>query len=229
MSANPRVLGLNSQAVALIKHGDNKSAIALLTEAASLISSHLDSDESRADSLTRTGTCEGALANNTPSMIACVTSPIDYSMSSSATPYYNRPFLLEPSSREYSMTDMAEASAHILFNRALACHQEGITTGKSRSTLKALLIYRKALLLLESSAVQKSSKLVLLFLAIVNNMAHIQVETFDSDGLQHSRAMLHVIMFHKDRAELDAEYSLFFSLNLLFLDEDRVFRLPAAA
>jgi hypothetical protein len=229
MSSNPRVLGLNSQAVALIKHGDNKTAIDLLMEAASLISSHVNSDESRADSLAKTGTCEVTLANNTPSKVTCATSPIDYSMSSSATPYYNRPFLLEPSSSEYSITDMAEASAHILFNMALACHQEGVTTGKSRSTSKALLIYRKALSLLEGSAIQKSSKLVLLFLAIVNNMAHIQVETFDSDGLQRSRAMLHVIMFHKDRAELDAEYSLFFSLNLLFLDEDRVFRFPAAA
>lgn len=56
-----------------------------------------------------------------------------------------------------------------------------------------------------------------------------QVETFDYEGIQCSRSMLHVIMFHKDRAALDAEYSHFFFLNQLILDRDRVSKLPAVA
>lgn len=149
MSSNLCVLGLNSQAAAVIQHGNNKRAISLLVEAVSLISSNLDGDESPEDSHTKPGTCagiesttfegfEGAVANTT-SMV--VTNPLDCSMSSSATPYYNRPFLLEPSSSEYySITDMAEASAHILFNLALACHQDGVATGSSERILKALQI-----------------------------------------------------------------------------------------
>jgi tetratricopeptide (TPR) repeat protein len=236
MSSNLCVFGLNSRAAALIRHGDNKRAIALLVKAVSLISSHLDGDESPEDSVTKPGTSarierinfEGAVANTT-SVVISVTSPLEFPMSSSATPYYNRPFLLELSSSEYSITDMAEKCAHILFNMALAYHQEGVTTGKSKRTLKALLLYQQALLALEGSVIQKSSKLILLFLAIVNNMAHIQVEIFDADGLQRSRAMLHAIMFHEDRAELDAESRSFFFLNMLFLDRDDVFKLPAAA
>jgi hypothetical protein len=232
MSLESIISGLNSQAAALIQHGDNKRAVALLEEALSFLMSHLDGDESPEDSLTKPGTgapFEGAVANTT-SITISVTNPLDCSMSSSATPYYNRPFLLESSSSEYSITDMAEASAHILFNMALAYHQEGVTTGRSKSTLKALLIYKQALLALEGSAIPKRSKLLLLLLAIVNNMANIQVETFDSDGLQRSHSLLHYALFHEDRAELDAESSRFFFLNLLFLGKELwVFKLPAAA
>jgi hypothetical protein len=237
MSSNLCVFGLNSQATALIQNGDNKRAIALLAEAISLISSNLDGEESPEASITASGAyCNGiknsnfeGVVANTASKVIIVAHPHASFMSSSATPYYNRPFLLEPSSREFSIANMAEASAHILFNMALASHQEGVATGKFKRTSTALLIYKKALSALDGSAIQESSKLVLLFLAIVNNMAHIQVETFDSEGLQRSRIMLGGILFHKDRAELRAEHSRFFFLNLLFFDKDRVFKLPAAA
>ena len=237
MSFESFISGLNSQAAALIQHGDNRRAVGLLAEAVSLISSHLGGDASPEDSFTKPGTgarteritsFESAV-DNTSLIAISVTYPLDCSMSSSAIPYYNRPFLFESSSSEYSITGMAEKCAHILFNMALAYHQEGVTKGKSKRIVKALLLYQQALLALEGSAIQNSSKLVLLFLAIVNNMAHIQVETFDSDGLQRSRSLLHWVFSLEDRAELDAESTSFFFLNLFFLNRDHVFKLPAAA
>jgi hypothetical protein len=89
-----------------------------------------------------------AAVANTTSIAMSVTNPLDCSMSSSATPYYNCPFLLETSSSEHSITDMAEKCAHIPFNMALAYLQEGVRTKKSKRTLKALLIYQKVRLAL---------------------------------------------------------------------------------
>jgi hypothetical protein len=221
MSFESCISSLNLQAAALIQIGDTKRATALLVEALSSLSSHLSGDISTEFSPAKQGTCVGAAANTASAH------PHANFMSSSAIPFYNRPFLLESSSSEYSVTDMAETSALLLFNMALACHQEGTRTGRSKGISTALMIYDKALSTLEGSAIQESSNLVLLLLAIVNNMACIQVETFDSDGLQRSRSMLRYVLLHEDNAEIDAEHGRFYFLNLLFLDNEC--KLPAAA
>jgi hypothetical protein len=226
MSFESCISSLNLQAAALIQIGDTKRATALLVKALSSLSSHLNGDMSPEFSLAKPGTCVGA-ATSTASKVIIVDHPHASFMSSSAMPFYNRPFLLESSSSEYSVTDMAETSALLLFNMALACHQEGVTTGKSKRTSTALLLYHKALSALEGSAIQESSNLVLLLLAIVNNMACIQVETFDSEGLQRSRSMLRYVLLHEDNAEIVAEHGRFYFLNLVFLDDEH--KLPAAA
>jgi hypothetical protein len=252
ISSEPCISGLNLQAAALIQNGDNKQAIALLVKAVSLLSSQLNGNETpvpvpQASLTTPAGTKNSAFGGDVASTalkVTIATNPHESStpplvfkphamatclLSSSATATYNRPFFLPPLNREYSVANMAETTAFLLFNMALACQQEGTRTASSKKTSNALLIYKKALETLEGTAVHESSELALLFLAIVNNMAHIQVETFDADGRNVSLKMLRSVLFHKDRAKLDVEQSGFFFLNLMFLEQAGVFKHPAAA
>jgi hypothetical protein len=251
-----QIADLNSQAVTSLQDGMNHDAVALLSEALSVLSSQLE-ERDRQDYSTETGGIEVSIdkpssnaspSNNNVNVISILSFPIkpikdqespewdattfgDDSVDSSLIggKIYNRAFVL-PRHSDFLLSHQshAETSAVLLFNTALTFHRGGLETGRSKSLLKALLLYEKALAVAEQSLQQNYSSLVVVFLALTNNMAQIYVDLFDRDGLQRSRYMLRSVFDWVGPTRMDRSEYLFFNLNLMLLEKQNFLLAPCA-
>ena len=146
---------------------------------------------------------------------------------------FDHVFVLSTDLSENDLVASAEAenvvSASLLYNIGLALHKKGLAAGSSQDLQLALNMYRKAGSLVQFTDQERTGQTLLVFLAILNNMAHIYAEMMDikqmGDCIDAIKMMLECDECHATLGE--SEY-IFFVWSSFLIPEEHVWLSPAA-
>jgi tetratricopeptide (TPR) repeat protein len=142
---------------------------------------------------------------------------------------YDRALLVDPSS-DYCNNEASDTavSAVILFNMALLHHFRGLG-GQTEFLDRASRLYRIALDILQK---HNDDTNILLVLALLNNLAHIDSHLFRVEDMKHSLGQMRDILSTDDSDDecipFDEDDYLIFSMNAM-LGNEREFTLAPAA
>jgi hypothetical protein len=185
MMSIKRACTLNNEGVSLLISGEYIRSISVFQKALSIMKQAATlADESLSG--TPTGFPDAADSESLNAMSPLKKSNLALpNMHSDSNYIYNRPFLLdEDNFAAHGMASMLPIySAVLLFNLALACHQQGLL-GKESSLKRASHIYRMSLHILEHSS-RRSAATAVLTVATLNNNAQVQFELCDYTHSHH--------------------------------------------
>jgi hypothetical protein len=184
------IASLNNEGVSLLLSGENARSISVFQNALIILKQAATLAE-ESPSGAPTGFVEAADSESLNAM-----SPLQKSnlalpnMQSDSNYIYNQPFLLADNFAAHgSMESMLPFySAVLLFNIALACHQQGLL-GKESSLKRASHLYRMSLHLLENfshrTTAATTAAIAVLTVATLNNKAQVQFELCDYKHSHH--------------------------------------------
>jgi tetratricopeptide (TPR) repeat protein len=117
----------------------------------------------------------------------------------------------------------------LLYNIAVSHQALGLKEGNQGELSKAFRLYRMALEFLRfNDNAQNDSTMLMLSLALMNNVAHIQSSVFNFEELKHCVSWLREAAHHFETSCLCEEDYMFFFLRFFVLPSNEISSAPAA-
>lgn len=234
---------VNSNAVALLLRGDNKSAIALLSETLSRMAESLD-DLSQQKPTENDDDDEDMNVDTSQIIyVSPAVSPQEEDLEdSSSNDMFKCPFIFQipstparPEGEAAADLQCAACSGVCLYNMALAYHVEATnrrTNSRSRLLKKAYFLYNKAYSVLEQCPLVPTDPLLILLMAICTNMSAIHLEDGELQLVKEWKSNLHMLFAFASPCELRCEEDhaafRYFYLSILLHGESEIIAARAA-
>lgn len=220
---------LNNTAIAYWQSGRSQEAMEIFQVALSNLRD--DCNESETDERTSamdisTSQSDGTTKSCSDEINSCVSVPVLMKQDTCFLTCYNRAVFLDADCVSLKDTVLP---AVILFNIGLLHHSRGVESDNMSLLEHASRLYRMSLQLLRKQANEGNN--LLLFLALFNNLAHIDSIFFRMDDMKLSLNRMEVMLSENDSVSdpsTDEEDFVIFSMNIMFGDQKEYLLAPAA-
>ena len=238
MKISADVVDSNTAAVSLIMHGKLAESLRVIRTALTGLNEVIEQGASAPspDANMAEATRSSPIAEK--DMIDSVTVSVDPQTLSNAHygvfHFFNRAIVVDApealGDESHVIVDHYKISAVLLYNAGLCNHIKGLQSGSARDLATALHCYQYALsLLTDTNAIQAvSDQDALLVLALLNNMGHLNSQSFDHPASKICLETMRRIFPATESLLLKQEDSIFFYLTVFLVPVEQVCASPAA-